>query len=79
MREFNTVVSENGRVIIPAVIRRELELEPGDKLTVTLSKENEIIFHSQKKSLKRLQDIFKASGKKGLVDEVIKMRRKEKI
>ena len=79
MREFNTIVSDNGRVVIPAAIRNKLHLEAGDELIVTLSEENDIIFHSPKQSLAKLQKMFKSKNVKNLTDEVINMRRKEEI
>jgi AbrB family looped-hinge helix DNA binding protein len=79
MIEFNTIISNNGRVVIPASIRKELQLKSGDELIVTLSDEKDIIFHSPRQSLQKLQNIFKSKNKKNLVDEFINMRRKEEI
>ncbi len=79
MLEFNTIISNNGRVVIPASIRKELQLKSGDELIVTLSDEKDIIFHSPRQSLQKLQNIFKSKNKKNLVDEFINMRRKEEI
>jgi AbrB family looped-hinge helix DNA binding protein len=79
MLEFNTIISDNGRVVIPASIRKELQLKSGDELIVTLSNEKDIIFHSPRQSLQKLQNIFKSKNKKNLVDEFINMRRKEEI
>jgi AbrB family looped-hinge helix DNA binding protein len=79
MLKFNTIISNNGRVVIPASIRKELQLKSGDELIVTLSNEKDIIFHSPRQSLQKLQNIFKSKNKKNLVDEFINMRRKEEI
>jgi AbrB family looped-hinge helix DNA binding protein len=79
MLEFNTIISNNGRVVIPASIRKELQLKSGDELIVTLSNEKNIILHSPRQSLQKLQNIFKSKNKKNLVDKFINMRRKEEI
>jgi AbrB family looped-hinge helix DNA binding protein len=79
MQEFHTTISENGRVTIPATIRKELNLKSGADLIIKISPENDIILHSPKQSLQRLQGMFKAKKKTGLVEELIEMRRKEKI
>jgi AbrB family looped-hinge helix DNA binding protein len=80
MRECSTIVSENGRIIIPVLFRKELGIKPGDELILSLSVDNDIIVHSPKQSLQKLQDIVSAKRrKKSLADELIQMRRKEKI
>ena len=78
MREFNVVVGENGRMIIPALFRKQLDLKAGDEVLVKLSADNEIIVHSPKQSLKKLQQLFKSSNE-SFVDELFEMRQKEDI
>lgn len=77
--EYNTTISENGRVVIPATIRKELKLEVGDELIVSLSNDNDIILHSPKQSLSKLQNLLKAKKTGSLAEELINMRRKEEI
>lgn len=78
MREFNVVVGENGRMIIPAIFRKQLNLKAGDEVVVKLSQDNDIIVHSPKQSLKKLQALFKNSTD-SFVEELLEMRRKEEI
>ena len=78
MREFNVVVGENGRMIIPAIFRKQLEIKAGDELIVKLSADNDIIVHSPKQSLQKLQQLFKSCNE-SFVDELFEMRRKEEI
>jgi AbrB family looped-hinge helix DNA binding protein len=78
MREFNVTVGENGRMIIPAIFRKQLNLKAGDEVVVKLSADNDIIVHSPKQSLKKLQELFKSSSE-SFVDELFEMRRKEEI
>ncbi len=79
MREQNVIVSENGRIIIPIIFRKELGIKPGDELMLSLSENNDIIVHSPRQSLHRLQEFATSKRKKSLVDATIEMRRKEKI
>ncbi len=78
MREFNVVVGENGRMIIPVMFRKQLNLKAGDEVVVKLSEDNDIIVHSPKQSLKKLQELFKGSVG-SFVDELFEMRKKEEI
>ena len=78
MIEKNVIVSENGRIIIPAIFRKELNIKSGDELILRLSPDNEIIIHSPRQSLQKLQELFK--NKSGsFVEKLIEMRRKEEI
>ena len=79
MREYNITVSENGRIVIPAMFRKELNINPGDEVILSISPGNDIIIHSPKQSLQKLQDLFATKQKRKLVDEVIEMRRNEEI
>ncbi|MFM6972243.1 MAG: AbrB/MazE/SpoVT family DNA-binding domain-containing protein [Alphaproteobacteria bacterium] len=62
-KKFNIIIGENGRMIIPAQIRKELDLKAGDEMVVKLSQDNDIVIHSPKQSLKKLQGLFRNSQK----------------
>ena len=80
MREFNVVVGENGRMIIPSLFRKTLNLKAGDELVVKLSPDNDIVIHSPKQSLKKLQELIKSKNNgESLVDALFEMRRNEEI
>ena len=79
MKEFITTFGDNGRLIIPAFIRKNLELKAGDQVIVRLLDDNSISIHSPKHSLKKLQNLLKTKGEGSLVDSLIEMRRKEEI
>lgn len=80
MREFNVTVGENGRMIIPAMFRKQLDLKAGDEVMVKLSQDNDIIIHTPKQSLKKLQELIKNKGNnESLVDALFEMRHKEEI
>jgi len=80
MREFNVTVGENGRMIIPAMFRKQLDLKAGDEVMVKLSQDNDIIIHTPKQSLKKLQELIKnKGGNESLVNALFEMRHKEEI
>ena len=80
MRQFNVTVGENGRMIIPAIFRKQLNLKAGDEVVVKLSSDNDIIVHSPKQSLTKLQALIKTKvDNESLVDALFEMRRKEII
>jgi AbrB family looped-hinge helix DNA binding protein len=72
------VLGESGRLVLPAAIRREYGLEPGERLTV-YSKDGEIRILSRKMALESLRaDIVKQRGSlTGILDEFLAERRKE--
>jgi len=78
MKQLNVTMGENGRLSIPAIFRKQLNLKTGDELVIKLSADNDIILHSPKQSLKKLQALFKDSTG-SFVDELFEMRRKEEI
>jgi AbrB family looped-hinge helix DNA binding protein len=78
MRAFNVTVGENGRMIIPAVFRKQLDIKPGDEVIMSISADNDIIVHSPKQSLHKLQQLFK-KGKESFVDSLLEMRKKEEV
>jgi AbrB family looped-hinge helix DNA binding protein len=78
-KEFNVVLGENGRIIIPVLFRKILNLKAGDQVMIKLSHDNDIILHSPKQSLKKLQALIKSKNtNESLVDSFIE-RRKEEI
>lgn len=79
MREFNVSIGENGRMIIPALFRKQLNLKAGDEVLVKLSADNDIIVHSPKQSLSKLQKLLKENKTGSLVEELFSMRKKEEI
>lgn len=78
MRAFNVTIGENGRMIIPAIFRKQLDIKPGDEVIMSISADNDIIVHSPKQSLHKLQKLFK-KGNESFVDSLLEMRKKEKI
>ena len=78
MKALNVTVGENGRMIIPAIFRKQLDIKPGDEVIMSISADNDIIVHSPKQSLHQLQKLFKKENG-SFVDSLLEMRKKEKI
>lgn len=77
MQEFRTKISENGRIIIPAICRRQLHLVPGQDLIIRIENE-ELRIYSINHSLKKAQDLVgKHAKNKDLVKELKKMRKED--
>jgi AbrB family looped-hinge helix DNA binding protein len=76
--EAKAQLNENGRIVIPATIRRRMELQPGE--TVLLRYENGTLrIESYRERIRRVQEEFKQFAKPGVLlsDELIAERREE--
>jgi AbrB family looped-hinge helix DNA binding protein len=68
-------VGKQGRVVIPAGLREEMGLQPGDKLSAQVE-EGRLVLEPRAEALTRVQRRFRhASGERKLVDELIAERR----
>ena len=78
MQEIRTQLDVHGRVLIPAIIRKKMNLKPGDTLTLRATEE-EIKMVSMKSVIREAQELIKKYKKpeESLVDSFIKMRRQE--
>lgn len=79
MRRETSVLSSEGRVVIPASIRRELGLEPG--ATLTFSAENgRVIMSTRQAAIAELQRMFADARPEGaplMSEQLIAERRAE--
>ncbi len=69
----------NGRAIIPAALRHELQLEEGDQLLWSV-RNGELVATTQRAKLRNAQSLFQASlaaNSPSLADELIAERRAE--
>lgn len=69
-------LSVQGRLVIPAQLRRALGFEAGDVL-VARSEEGRLIIEKAEVIKQRLKARFAATKKRSLADELIKERREE--
>lgn len=67
----------NGRIVIPARCRKQLQLNFGDELILWIE-DDQLHLMNLKLAYKRAQQLVTSrTQKKNLVDELIKMRRKD--
>lgn len=73
-----TRVDQQGRIVIPAEIRQELGLEPGEPVSL-LVEDGVLKVMSFDRALKRVQEMARqiTGGREGLVDEFIADRHRE--
>jgi len=71
-------LNENGRIVIPAAIRRKMELNPGDAVVMTLE-DGVLRIESHRAKIRRIQEEFGKYAKPGatMSDELIAGRREE--
>jgi AbrB family looped-hinge helix DNA binding protein len=68
-------IGKQGRVVIPASLREEMGLQPGDKLSAQVE-EGRLVLEHRADALSRLQRRFRhVAGDRSLVDELIAERR----
>ena len=72
-------VTEGGRVVIPANIRRQAGIDVGEIVNFEIDNDSSIRITTQKQNLRRAQELFRKYVPEGrsLVDELIAERRKE--
>jgi AbrB family looped-hinge helix DNA binding protein len=75
---FKSRINENGRIVIPAEIRKSMGLKAGDTVVMTLT-EGVLRIESQRVKIQRIQEDFKKFAKPGkrASDELVADRREE--
>ena len=79
MKVIRTKIGEGGRIIIPALIRQNLDLAVGDDVVIHVEDEK-IYITTPNQSLRKLQEALKSCSndhKFSLVDDLIAQRRLE--
>lgn len=71
-------LSEGGRIVLPAKIRRALDLKCGDELLVTVE-DGEIRLFTRLEGIRKAQKLFAryVAGTPSMADELIQERRAE--
>lgn len=79
MNEYKAVLGKDGRVAIPASIRKQLHFEPGEKLILRI-KNHELSLISLKDSVKKAQSLVqKYSKKQSLIKKLYALRQEDKM
>ena len=73
-----STLSSEGRVVIPASVRTQLGLKPGDVLNFAVL-DGALVMRTRESALRRLQEMFAQTKRPGvsMVDELIAERRAE--
>jgi|TARA_Y100000389_G_scaffold54708_1_gene50563 AbrB family looped-hinge helix DNA binding protein len=80
MEDFHVSINETGRIVIPAPIRKKLNLRKGDDLIVKLSEQNIINIQTPKQYLDKLQNLIKSKDKNlTLSEDLMNMRKEEQL
>jgi AbrB family looped-hinge helix DNA binding protein len=80
MEDFHVSINETGRIVIPAPIRKKLNLRKGDDLIVKLSEQNIINIQTPKQYLGKLKNLIKSKDKNLILSEdLINMRKEEQL
>lgn len=80
MEDFHVSINETGRIVIPAPIRKKLNLRKGDDLIVKLSEQNIINIQTPKQYLGKLQNLIKSKDKNlTLSEDLMNMRKEEQL
>ena len=77
MNEYRTKIGEDGRVIIPAPCRKQLQLEAGEELIIRIEN-NELHLFKLKHSLQKAQKLVQHYAKnRSLVKKLAALRRED--
>lgn len=77
MYEVHVTVNENGRVVIPATVRKALGIEPGDELVLRVIEPGTMEMTTMQGRLQAARDLVRRYVEPGvsLADELIAERR----
>ena len=79
MDVLTTKMTEGGRIVIPAEIRKRLGFEIGETFSLEIDEDDSLRISSRSQALRRAQRLFRKYVPEGVsvVDEFIAERRKE--
>lgn len=72
-----TSVDQNGRVLLPAPLRRAMGLRKGSELEVQLDEHGRLVLVAVEEPWSLAQALFDSAERGGLVDELLAERREE--
>jgi AbrB family looped-hinge helix DNA binding protein len=77
-KSYSVVLGERGRLVLPAPLRRQLGVEPGDRLIFTMDEEGVLRVLTAREVARRGRGMFAhVAPERSLVDELIAERREE--
>jgi bifunctional DNA-binding transcriptional regulator/antitoxin component of YhaV-PrlF toxin-antitoxin module len=79
MNEFKATLGKDGRIALPASLRKILHFEPGEKLIIRI-KDHEMCLTSLKHSVKKAQNLVRHYSKnQSLVKKLHDLRQEDKM
>jgi bifunctional DNA-binding transcriptional regulator/antitoxin component of YhaV-PrlF toxin-antitoxin module len=76
--QFNIELGQRGRLVLPALLRKQLGIEAGDQLILAMDDYNSVRLTTRKALAAKFRGKYKSSASKSsLVDELIAERRLE--
>ena len=77
--EVKARINENGRIVIPASIRKKMGIKPGESVLMRLGEDGVLRIESHMARVRGIQEEFKKFARPGVVmsDELIADRREE--
>ena len=77
-QRYTIALGERGRLVLPARLRRDLDLHPGDRLIVTVDGEGGFRIVPAREQARRLCGLYRdLAPRRSLADELIAERREE--
>ncbi len=78
MERFTVAVDGSGRILLPAKVRKQLNLKKGSELIARLDKQK-LVLNSRAEAIREVQEFFSKRRPAGVLwsDEIIKDRRRE--
>ncbi len=78
IEHYTIALDERGRLVLPARLRRRLDLRPGDRLIITVDAAGGLRVVSAREQARRLRGLYRdlAPGR-SLADELVAERREE--
>jgi AbrB family looped-hinge helix DNA binding protein len=70
-------LGDRGRLVLPAQIRKRLNLRAGDELVVTVQPDGSLRLASPAQIVRETRGLYRTAGHRSLADELIAERRAE--
>jgi len=75
---FRVQVGDRGRLVLPAAVRKQLNLRQGDELLITVQPDGSLRLMSPRQVVRETRGLYRTrGGRRSLADELIAERRAE--
>lgn len=77
-RNYTIRLGARGRMVLPSTVRKQFDLNEGDRLVMIVSPDGELRLRSAESVVKSVRGIYRdLAGNRSLADELIAERRQE--